>query len=198
MRTIEDFLSHFRRQRSWTRRLVAAIPEERFSWSPSSAGIEAFGFGELVRHLIQSEIFWSRMFVEAAAGRVYDPFELSGGATERMTAFRPRNLQSSRSPKFGSTFAECLESWSQVQARTEEELSRFTPEQLQTVVVDHPLIRMRAPLWEMLLTMVDHEVHHRGQLSGYLKTLGIAQPPFLGEAQPPFLGENPETETPAP
>jgi uncharacterized damage-inducible protein DinB len=42
----------------------------------------------------------------------------------------------------------------------------------------------------MLLTMVDHEVHHRGQLSGYLKTLGIQQPPFLGE--------KPETEIPAP
>ncbi|HEX9943375.1 MAG TPA: DinB family protein [Thermoanaerobaculia bacterium] len=177
MRTIEEFLDYFRRQRSWTRSLVAAVPEEHFGWRPAAS---AFSCGELVRHLIQSEGFWRRLMLEAVDGRPFDPFGLAGTGRERMTAFRPRNLASSQGEKFGSTFAECLESWRQVQARTEEELARISAEQLATVEVIHPLLALRFPLWEALLTMVGHEVHHRGQLSAYLKTLGVEQPAVLG------------------
>ena len=59
------------------------------------------------------------------------------------------------------------------------DLARIAPEQLAVEVV-HPLMDLRLPLWEMLLTMVGHEIHHRGQLSAYLKMLGVEQPPFLG------------------
>lgn len=179
MRTVQDFLAFYRRQRSWSRTLVAAVPEERFDWRPAP---EAFSCGELVIHLIQSERFWSRLLIAAVEGRPYDPFGLPGTARERMTAFRRPNVESAAAAtaKFGRTFAECLESWSRVQAKTEEELARITPEQLESVEVEHPLLTMRAPLWEMLVMMVGHEIHHRGQLSAYLKTLGIEQPPLLG------------------
>ncbi len=178
MRTIQDFLIFYRRQRGWTRSLVAAMPEECFGWRPNP---DAFGCGELVRHLIQSEVFWCRLLVAAAEGRPYDPFGLTGTSLERMTAFRRPNLESSRTAeKYGSTFAACLESWSRVQQKTEEELARLSPEQLAEVEVEHPLLVIRAPLWEMLLTMVGHEIHHRGQLSAYLKALGVEQPAVLG------------------
>jgi uncharacterized damage-inducible protein DinB len=177
VRTLEDFLTHFRRQRAWTRRLVAAVPEEHFGWRPAE---DSFSLGELVRHLIQSESFWRKMLTEGAAGRAFDPFGLTGASAERMAAFRRPNVESSRSAeKWGSTFAECLERWSEVQARTERELAAITPEQLREVEVDHPLLGLRLSLWEMLLTFVDHEVHHRGQLSAYLKVLGVDQPASL-------------------
>ena len=75
MRTIEEFLVYFRRQRSWTRSLVAAAPEACFDWRPAP---DAFSCGELVRHLIQSEAFWRRLLLAAAAGQRYDPFGLTG------------------------------------------------------------------------------------------------------------------------
>lgn len=178
MRTIEDFLAFYRRQRSWTRSLVAAVPEERFGWRPSDT---SFSCGELVRHLIQSEEFWRKLSLEAVAGRPFDPFGLSGDGRERMTAFRRPNLESAaRAVKRGASFAECLEIWAPVQARTESELAPITPEQLAAVEVDHPLLALRFPLWEALLTMVGHEVHHRGQLSAYLKVIGVEQPAALG------------------
>jgi uncharacterized damage-inducible protein DinB len=177
MRTIEEFLHYFRRQRSWTRSLVAAAPEAHFGWRPS---VSAFSCGELVRHLIQSEGFWRRLILEALENRRYDPFGLAGTDRERMTAFRQPNLESSRTEKFGSTFAECLASWTHVQQRTEEELACISPQQLTLVEVEHPLLALRFPLWEALLTMVGHEVHHRGQLSAYLKALGAEQPAVLG------------------
>jgi uncharacterized damage-inducible protein DinB len=178
MRTIEDFLSFFRRQRSWTRSLIAAVPEERFDWRPADS---AFSCGELVRHFIQAEGVWRKIIVEAAAGGRFDPFGLSGSGRERMAAFRARNLASAAGgEKQGRTFAECLEGWAQVQARTEEDFAPITPEQLASVEVDHPLLAIRFPLWEALLTMVGHEVHHRGQLSAYLKMIGVEQPAALG------------------
>src|SRR5947199_10361277 len=100
---------------------------------------------------------------------------------QRMTAFRKPNLESSRGDgaKYGASFAACLESWRGVQAKTEEQFAALTPEQLAGAQVEHPLLALRTPLWEMLLTMVGHEVHHRGQLSAYLKMLGVEQPAAL-------------------
>jgi uncharacterized damage-inducible protein DinB len=177
MRTTAEFLDFYRRQRSWTCTLVSAVPEELFGWRPSES---SFSCGELVRHLILSEKFWSKLIVEAAGGRSFDPFGLSGDGRRRMEVFRQPNLQSAAAAtNLGTTFAECLEAWKPVQARTESELARLTPEQLDAVV-EHPLLALRFPVWEALLTMVGHEVHHRGQLSAYLKVIGVEQPASLG------------------
>jgi uncharacterized damage-inducible protein DinB len=182
MRTIEDFLAHYRRQRRWTLELVRAVPEERFGWAPAP---DAFTCGGLVRHLIQAESFWRRLLSAAARGASYDPFASLGlpePGEARMVAFRPRNRAGSSDPKLGATFAQCLAAWGEVQARTEAELSAITPEQLARAELSHPLTGMRMPLWEALLVFVEHEAHHRGQLSAYLKALGIPQPPVFGRA----------------
>lgn len=173
MRTIDDFLAHFRRQREWTRRMIGAIPEERFSWAPIEG---AFSCGDLVRHLMQAEVFWCRLLVRAAAGEALDPFQLEGEAEQRMRAFRGRNLETSHDDRCGKTFAGCLERWEEIGRRTEGELRALEDAALSDVEVDHPLTTLRAPLWEMLLVMLEHEAHHRGQLSAYLKVLGLPQP----------------------
>ena len=66
-----------------------------------------------------------------------------------------------------------------MQAETESAFAAFTPEQLERVVVEHPIAGLRAPLAEMLHYMLSHEIHHRGQLSAYAKVLGLRQPPVL-------------------
>lgn len=172
MKTIGDFLRHFRHQRQWTRTVVAAVPEDRFDWAPAA---DAFSCGELVRHLMQSEIFWSRLLVKAAAGEAFDPFGLDGSAEERMRRFRASNLGSSRDARYGDSFAACLERWSEIQERTEAELAKLPDAALYEVEPEHPLTTLRAPLWQMLLVMIEHEAHHRGQLTAYLKMLGVEQ-----------------------
>jgi uncharacterized damage-inducible protein DinB len=182
MRTIEDFLAHYRRQRRWTVALVEAVPEEHFGWAPAEG---AFTCGGLVRHLISAESFWRRLLLAAARGEAYDPFAPLGlppEGEERMVAFRPRNLASSAEGKLGATFAECLAAWEGVAARTEAELAALTPEQLAGARLHHPLTGITVPLWEALLVFVEHEAHHRGQLSAYLKALGVPQPPVFGLA----------------
>jgi len=174
MHDIDAFLTHYRRQRRWTVRLVEAVPEEYFDWAPAP---EDFSFGGLVRHIIQSEIFWTRLLVRGARGERYDPFETIPGApgTARIEAFRESNVSSSRQDRLGATFAACLESWQGIQARTEAELGALTPEHFE-VEIEHPLTGIRAPLWEMLVILLEHEAHHRGQISACLKVLGLPQP----------------------
>lgn len=176
MKTVQELLDHFRRQRAWTRSLVAAIPEERFDWAPAPSD---FTCGGLVRHLMQAEIFWSKLVTRGARGEVYDPFGLPGSGQERMTAFRSRNVSASGDSRMGSSFAECLRRWREIQARTEEELGRLSQQDL-SVSMTHPLTGLAAPVWEMLLVMIEHEAHHRGQLSAYLKVLELPQPPVFG------------------
>jgi uncharacterized damage-inducible protein DinB len=173
MRTVDDFLTHFHRQRRWTRNLVAAIPEEHFDWRPSP---QSFSCGDLVRHLMQTEIFFSRLLAKAAAGELLDPFGLEGDAEQRMRAFRRPNLESAGNPAYGTSFASALERWADIERRTDENLRQIPDRALHGVEAEHPLTLLRAPLWEVMLVMTEHEAHHRGQLSAYLKVLGVPQP----------------------
>ncbi len=171
------YLEHFRRQRRWTRDLVAAVPEEHFDWAPGEGDFTA---GQLVRHLMQSEVFWARLIGGAVAGEPYDPLDLSEPVGEaRMKQFRVPNVQVSARPKLGSSFSELLAAWEGIQQGTEELIGGFTAEQLESVVVEHPLTGLRATLDEFLMVMCEHEAHHRGQLSAYLKVLGVEQPTTL-------------------
>ena len=179
MSPADRFLHLFRRERGWTRDLVAALPPETFDWRPAA---QEFSCGEIVRHLILAERFWVRLFVEAVAGRPYDPFGYAGTGHERHQAFRGRNFTAAQRAGELTSYSACLLHWQSVQRTTEQSLAAFTAEQLDGVVVHHPVANLRAPLAEMIHYMLSHEVHHRGQLSAYVKVLGLRQPPVLVEA----------------
>jgi uncharacterized damage-inducible protein DinB len=176
MRTIEQFLGFLARQRRWSRNLIAAVPEEHFDWRPA---LEAFSCGELVRHMIQSDLFWARMLGAAARGEVLDPFQLTGDAEERMSAFRGSNLASAQRPNLGSTFADLLAAWEAIDAKVEEAMGEISERAIAELDFEHPLTCFRGKLWELLLMMLEHEAHHRGQLSAYLKVLRVETPAAL-------------------
>ena len=172
---LDAFVPVWRRERGWTRRLVAAIPEQHLDWRPA---VGSFSLLDLVRHLVQSERFWATLVAEAATGRGYDPFGLAGSGRERLAEFGPRNVAASRSARLGATLAEVLVSWQAVEAATLETFEALRGAELERVV-DHPLTRLQLPIGQMLLHMLSHEVHHRGQISGYLRVLGVEQPPLF-------------------
>jgi uncharacterized damage-inducible protein DinB len=170
-------LDHFRSQRRWTRELVAAMPDEHFDWTP---GDGAFSAGQLVRHLMQAEVFWRRMLERALAGETYDPFAFAEDpGADRMRTFRAPNLQYSADPRLGSSFAALLDAWEGIQADTEGLIAGLTEDQLAGIRLRHPLTGFEGTLHELLLVMLEHEAHHRGQLSAYMKVLGVEQPTTL-------------------
>lgn len=150
--TIEPFLDYYGRIRERTRRVVALIPPERLEWAPREG---AFTFGDLVRHLAAIERW---MFAENVSGRP------------------------SRYPGHGRELADgydaVLAYFDAMHAEATENFRALTPEALAarcTTPGGAPL-----PAWKWLRAMVEHEIHHRGQIYLMLGMIGVPTPPLYG------------------
>lgn len=149
---IEPFLDYFERVRERTRRVIACIPPESLEWTHKPG---AFTFGDLIRHLGAIE---RHMFAENAQGRP------------------------SRYPGHGPELAEGHEAvlayFDEMHRQSMEIFRGLTAEDLQS--------RCETPggtkiaVWKWLRSMVEHEIHHRGQIYLMLGILGVATPPLYG------------------
>jgi uncharacterized damage-inducible protein DinB len=149
---VERFLEYYGGIRERTRRVVEQIPDERMEWRHAPG---RFTFGDLVRHLAALERY---MFAENVAGR---PSSYPGHGRE--LADGPEAVRR----YFEEKHAEALEIF---QALSDEDLERrcVTPAGASLAV------------GKWLRAMVEHEVHHRGQLYLMLGMVGAAAPPIFG------------------
>jgi uncharacterized damage-inducible protein DinB len=152
IRSVESFLRYYSGIRDRTRRVVDCIPDARMDWRHAPG---RFSFGDLVRHLAALERW---MFAENAAGRPstypgHGP-ELADGA-EAVRRY------------FEQMHAESLEIF---RSLSDADLSRrcTTP------------AGAEMPVWKWLRAMVEHEVHHRGQLYLMLGMIDVPTPPIFG------------------
>jgi uncharacterized damage-inducible protein DinB len=152
IRRIEEFLPYLERVRGRTMRVVACIPPNRIDASP---GTGRFTLGDLVRHLAGAERW---MFGENVQGR---PSRYPGHGKEladgydRVVAYMER-----------------------LHAEAVEIFARLTPEDLQKKCPTPGGIDLRC--WKWLRAMVEHEIHHRGQIYELLGQLGVETPPLYG------------------
>jgi uncharacterized damage-inducible protein DinB len=150
--SIETFLPYWEGIRGRTRRVVECIPPERLEWTHREG---AFTFGDLVRHLAAIERW---MFAENAAGRP------------------------SRYPGHGRDLADgwdaTLAYLDAMHAEAIEIFRTLSPEDLRKPAVTPAGAAM--PAWKWLRAMVEHEVHHRGQIYLMLGMIGIPTPPIFG------------------
>lgn len=150
--SVEPFLAYFENVRSRTLRVISAIPPQRLDWTYREG---AFTFADLIRHL---------------------------GATERyMFAENVQGLPS-RYPGHGRELADGYDAVLQYLHRMHQEsieiLGRLSPEDLQRKCATPGGVQMR--VWKWLRSMVEHEVHHRGQIYLMLGMLDIPTPPLYG------------------
>jgi uncharacterized damage-inducible protein DinB len=174
------FLEYWEGVRARTLRVAACIPPERLEWAPREG---AFTFGDVLRHLAAIERW---MFAENARGAP------------------------SRYPGHGPELAD---GWDAVHAylhRMHAEsvaiLAALTPEDLRRKTTTPAGVSITA--WKWLRAMVEHEVHHRGQLYLMLGLLGVPTPPIYGltseEVRDRSLpldggdGDDPDSAEPAP
>jgi len=146
------FVPYWRNIRKRTRRVIDCIPTERFDWAPRDG---AWTFADLIRHLAGTERW---MFAENAQRRLsrYPGCgrEHADGA-EAVIAYIDR-LHEESCEIFGALSAADL---------TEK---CETPGGIEITV------------WKWLRAMVEHEVHHRGQIYLMLGMLGVETPPLYG------------------
>lgn len=152
IRNLGVFLEYFDRVRQRTLRVVRCIPPDKLDWTYREG---KFTLGDLVRHLATIERY---MFAETVVGR---PSRYAGCGKELADGYTEVIALMDR------LHAESVAILSNL---TEADLQRncITPEGASVVV------------WKWLRAMVEHEIHHRGQIYLYLGMLGIPTPPLYG------------------
>ena len=152
IRTVQPFLEYFGGIRARTLRVIECIPRERLEWTYAA---DHFTFGDLIRHIAATERY---MFAENVRGAP------------------------SRYPGHGRELAD---GWEAVLAF----LERMHAEAVVIIgaLTDEDLLRKCATpggtsirTWKWLRAMVEHEVHHRGQIHLMLGMLGVSAPPLYG------------------
>src|SRR3954463_9998565 len=152
MTNIENFLDYYDKVHARTRRVIACIPADKLEWTFAEGH---FTLGDLVRHLAAINRY---MFAECVMMR---PSRYPGHGRE-----------------LADGFDQTMKYAADRQAETVALLKTLTPEQLRA--------KCKTPdgaeisVWKWLRSMVEHEVHHRGQIYIYLAMLGVATPPLYG------------------
>jgi uncharacterized damage-inducible protein DinB len=150
--TAESFLTYFEKVRERTIRVARCIPPDQLEWRYREG---TFSFGDILRHLGAIERY---MFAENAA------------------------LRPSRYPGHGRELADGYEEvfayLHRMHAEAVEIFTVLSPSDLQRKCVTPGGAELA--VWKWLRSMVEHEVHHRGQIYVYLSMLGIQGPPLYG------------------
>ena len=146
------FIDYFEKIRGRTRRVIACIPPDRVEWTYKHG---KFTFGDLIRHLGGTE---RHMFVENVIGGV------------------------SRYPGCGRELANGHE-----QALVYLDACHTESIDIIAKLSDKDLLaKCNTPggasitVWKWLRAMIEHEIHHRGQIYMMLAILGIETPPLYG------------------
>ena len=149
---VAAFLDWLARVRHRTSRVVDCIPAERLEWTWREG---KFTLGDLVRHIAAIERY---MYGENVSGR---PSRYPGHGRELADGLPAVRAY------FDHTHAESLEIF-----------GRLTDADLAGKSVTPAGAPITTSKW--LRAMVEHEIHHRGQIYTYLAMLDIPTPPIYG------------------
>jgi uncharacterized damage-inducible protein DinB len=137
-----------------TKKVIAAIPAEKADYRPDGILRSAI---DLAWHIVASEV----RFLEAVASGAFD---FSGGT-------RPESI---RTPN------DVVDWYSERFAKDLDRLRQTTGDQLVKVIDFRGLFQWPAVLFVQL--GLSHSIHHRGQLSTYLRPMGAKVPSIYGES----------------
>ncbi len=149
---IEPFLAYAGSVRRRTLGVADRIPPDQIEWRYQEG---KFSFGDVLRHLGSLERY---MFAENVRGRP--------------------SIYPGHSIELASGYGEVRAFLDRMREETVEILSTLDPEALQKKCVTPAGAEIT--VWKWLRAMLEHEVHHRGQLYTYLALLGVGGPPLYG------------------
>jgi uncharacterized damage-inducible protein DinB len=154
---VDALLPEFDHEMATTRTVLERVPEDRFDWKPHP---KSFSLGALAAHVATLPVWGTETLTKP---------EIDVSGTQAPTAFPSkvemlsafdRNMAAMRSALVGKTDAELLAMWS--------------------------LKRAGKTLFSMPKTAVlrsfvlSHTIHHRAQLSVYLRLLDVSVPSIYG------------------
>ena len=147
-------LGNLKNESRTTRSVLAAVPNSNLDYRPDPFAKTA---NELLRHIASADNFFLKSVVDGA--------------------FVPGSV---RIPDNANTPEKVVEWYEEEYKRNFEAVTKLTGEQL-IMTVDFRRLFER-PAYTYLLAGLLHTVHHRGQLSIYLRSLGGKVPAIYGES----------------
>ncbi len=152
IKDVNSFLKYYSRVKGRTRRLFDYIPPEHIEWTCQEG---RFTIGDLIRHLANIERY---LYAETIQHR---PGAYTGCGTE-----------------FASGLEATIQYYDQCYKESEAIFARLSDEDL---LRKCPTLNgVEITTWKWLRALVEHEIHHRGQLYVYLGILGVKTPPIYG------------------
>lgn len=152
-------LPQIKNEHKLTRKVIEAVPVDKGEYKPDPRSMSAL---DLAWHIASSECF----FMNGAAN---GEFKSGDGG-------KPENIRSSADVAtwYGENFEKAV-----------EQAARMSPEQLAKSIDFHGVFNFPAIVYLQL--MLSHSIHHRGQLSAYLRPMGAKVPSIYGgSADEPF------------
>jgi uncharacterized damage-inducible protein DinB len=152
IRTIQPFLLYFGNVRDRTLRVARCVPPDQIDWSYAPG---KFTFGDLLRHIAVTERYLFAENIHSGESRYTSHGKELADGLESIFAFMDR-----------------------VHTESMEIFSKLTDADLQSKCRNAGGMEMAT--WKWLRAMVEHEIHHRGQIYLYLGILGVPTPPLYG------------------
>ena len=150
--TIGPFLKYFDNVRERTMRVARCIPPDKIDWSYAPG---KFTLGDLLRHIAVTERY---MFAENVQN--HDSRYTSHGT------------------ELAADYDSVIELMKRLHAESLAIFAKLTDEDLKRKCKTPGAVEIQTGKW--LRAMVEHEVHHRGQIYLYLGLLGVPTPPLYG------------------
>ena len=150
--SVSAFLDYYGKIRERMLRVVRCIPPDKFDWTYQEG---KFTFADLIRHIAAIERY---MYAETV------------------------QMKPSRYPGHGKELADgpdnVLAFMNRLHDESMEIFGRLTDEDLKKRCITPAGSAIGIGKW--LRALVEHEIHHRGQIYVYLGMLGISTPPIYG------------------
>lgn len=158
VKTLAGYLAQvLKNEHTTTKKLLAALPDSKLSWQPHP---KAFTAGKLAWHIATAELW----FLDGLVAGKYEmgPGPEAPATVAEILAFYEKNFAAA---------------WAKVEALPVEAMSR------KIAFFDGS----SHPAYVYLTYAANHSIHHRGQLSTYLRAMGEHVPATYGDsADEPF------------
>ncbi|MEO7673934.1 MAG: DinB family protein [Pyrinomonadaceae bacterium] len=157
MRLVDPILMEINQEAETTKRLLEVIPEDKLSWRPHP---KARSLGELAMHVAT---------LQAGVAEIAQADSKEAGSF-------PPDLEATSRAEILDAFAASLKKAKDIVASTDD--ARALAEWRLTKDGSTIMAMPRIGFWRSIL--LNHNYHHRGQLSAYLRELDVPLPSIYG------------------
>ncbi len=151
----DSLLPEFEQEMATTRRLLERVPSDRGSWKPHP---KSFALGHLAQ-LVAWMPGWIANTIRHTELNLASAPAYSFETTETLLAMFDTNVQEAREALTAATDTEFQVPWS---------------------LKHGDRVLFTAPRGTVVRTHINHLIHHRGQLTVYLRLLDVPLPPIYG------------------